>query len=78
MQKIFVIIIYIFSYMPFVILRLISLKIRIFNKLFFRYRYQVVLTNLRLAFPDKKEVEIRKIRRREVRGKRKQKEKVAV
>ena len=63
MQKIFVIIIYIFSYMPFVILRLISLKIRIFNKLFFRYRYQVVLTNLRLAFPDKKEVEIRKIRR---------------
>ncbi|MEE2699916.1 MAG: lysophospholipid acyltransferase family protein [Bacteroidota bacterium] len=61
MSLLFVLFIRLFSYLPFFILNFFAWKLNFFNRIFFRYRKNIVQTNLAIAFPNKSKKEIKEI-----------------
>jgi len=62
MSYFFVFVVWLLSYLPFGILKLLTLKMRMLNRFVFRYRNNVVLSNLTIAFPSKSEQVLKEIR----------------
>ncbi|MBC8265460.1 MAG: lysophospholipid acyltransferase family protein [Flavobacteriales bacterium] len=63
MSKVLVLFLKFLSICPFMLLRVVAIKLYYFNAYIFKYRYDVVDSNLKLAFPKKSEIVIKQIRK---------------
>ena len=62
MNYFLLIILKILSYLPISILRKFMSILYLVNKLFIRYRYKIIYNNIKIVFPFKSDVQVRKIR----------------